>query len=206
MVHSGYPQKQAVAAALSTARKSGKSKHSKFQKRAGHNPPKPEYGEAAEGPPAKTYPIADWQRKHLREEAQSLERAVRKGSDTGLAAQRMEQAKQLRRESESRVPLPEPRPIPGAGHNPPKPTHAYPAGIPRHLRGRGLISAKAMEAAGHKQAKRSHRAPGPQVARAGKSHAAHGDAGAAKPWHGKKYTAKGKPPKGPENAAGAHHD
>src|SRR5215831_2994369 len=98
------------------------------------------------------------------------------------------------------------REMPDAGHNPPKPTHAHPGGIPRHLRGRGLISAKAMEAAGHKQATRSHRAPGPQVASAGKSHAAHGDAPAARPWHGKKYTAKGKPPKGPEDAAGAHHD
>ena len=48
MVHSGYPQRQAVAAALSTARKSGKKKKS-FAKMAGHNPPKPHHADAALG-------------------------------------------------------------------------------------------------------------------------------------------------------------
>ena len=92
------------------ARNKPKPKHSKFQKRAGHNPPKPEHADNAEGSPAKTYPLADWQRKHLQSEAQSLEGAIRSGKASGHQAEYWRQAQQLRKESESRVPLPRSRP------------------------------------------------------------------------------------------------
>jgi hypothetical protein len=42
-MHAGKPQKQAIAIAMSTARKSGKKKMANYAKTAGHNPPKPHH-------------------------------------------------------------------------------------------------------------------------------------------------------------------
>jgi hypothetical protein len=93
-----------------------------------------------------------------------------------------------------------------AGHNPPKPTHAHPAGrkagrkaagkaVPRHIKGRGLISAKAMAAMGEKLAERAvHAKPG--MSPTGK----HG-AAAARPEKGQHKPPAAKPRKGQLDSA-----
>jgi hypothetical protein len=95
------------------------------------------------------------------------------------------------------------REMPEAGHNPPKPTHAH---VPGHMRGRGLISEKAMAMMGKHMASEAQRPSGPQVAAAGKSHAAHGDAKKAKPWKGHKLPGRASPEHGKHDAARAHSD
>jgi hypothetical protein len=90
----------------------------------------------------------------------------------------------------------------GAGHNPPKPTHAHPGGrkaaakaVPRHIKGRGLISAKAMAAMGEKLAQRAgHAKPG--MSPTGK----HG-AAAARPEKGQHKPPAAKPRKGQLDSA-----
>jgi len=144
MVHSGiYPQKQAVAAALSTARKSGKKK-SKFAKRVGHNPPKPHHGK---------------------------ERAHEKGAKSAHKHELVARANQA---------------------------------VPAHLRGRGMISGKALAIMGKHLPQEAIEPSGPHVAAAGKSHAAHGDAQAAKPWKGHKLPGRASPEHGKHDAARAH--
>ena len=114
MVHSGHPQKQAVAAALSTARKSSGKK---FGRKAGHNPPKPTHAES--------------------------------------------------------------------------PTRKARGKVPRHMRGRGLISGKAMAVMGAKMvAEAGHAEPGQSPT--GK----HGAAAARQP-KGHKHPPAAKPRKGP---------
>jgi hypothetical protein len=122
-----------------------------------------------------------------------------------------------------------------AGHNPPKPTHATKesrqatkhhaghehelihhanhshkettvAGVPRHLRGRGLISEKAMAIMGKRLAGEAQEPSGPHVARAAKSHHTKGDAAAAKPWKGQKLPGWARGESGKQDAERAHSD
>ena len=114
--------------------------------------------------------------------------------------------------------------IPGAGHNPPKPHHAHERAhekgakashkhelvahanhtLPPHMRGRGLISGKAMAIMGKHLASEAVEPSGPHVATAGKSHAAHGDAKKAKPWKGQTLPGRASPTHGKHDAARAH--
>lgn len=200
MVHSGYPQKQAVAAALSTARKSGKKK-SKFAKRAGHNPPKPEFsqtgilpGDAKGGGsqylsattpsamPPDSYPRWGTPSEEHRGEGAYKTKSPKAG--IGFAKR--------------------------AGHNPPKPTHAKPGAtkagqkmLPRHMRGRGMISDKAMAIFGKQLASDAKPHKGTDDARRGRPHGAKGDATAATPPHGKHAVKAAKPPHGQHAAARA---
>jgi hypothetical protein len=93
-------------------------------------------------------------------------------------------------------------PIPGAGHNPPKPVNSKPVGkiLPRHLAGKGLISEAALAKMGNQEAVAAKPAVGKRVAKAGKSRAAHKDAGAALPEVGKKKPPAALPPDGEEIA------
>ncbi len=68
--------------------------------------------------------------------------------------------------------------------------------IPRHMRGRGMISDSAMAAMGKQMASQAKEPSGPRVAKAGKSHAAKGDAVAANPEKGKKLPGKAHPERG----------
>jgi hypothetical protein len=147
-MHAGKPQKQAIAIAMSTARKSGKKKKS-FAKMAGHNPPKPHHADAALGVVKQPHSATH---------------------DVPLHKQ---------------------------------PLHAKTAvkHIPRHMRGRGMISERAMAIMGKHLADEAKPAVGKHVAAAGKSHGAKPDAAAARPWHGKKYLRKSKPPVGTQDAA-----
>lgn len=93
-------------------------------------------------------------------------------------------------------------PIPGAGHNPPKPANAKPVGkiLPRHIAGRGMISEAAMARMGKQEASAAKPAVGKRVARAGKSRAAKPDAENAVPEVGKKKPAAAAPPVGTDIA------
>src|SRR5262252_7744677 len=144
MVRSGYPQKQAVAAALSTARKSAK--------KAGHNPPKP---------------------RHATDEL-------------GVHG--------------------EPRSV---GHETPltkKAHHAKTAGkhIPRHMRGRGMISAKALVKMGETLVSEAMPPQGQHKPTMAKPpHGVRG-AKAAKPWKGQQLPSRASPDHGKHDAAQAH--
>jgi len=113
-----------------------------------------------------------------------------------------------------------------AGHNPPKPHHhkerAHEKGakaghdheliahanhrLPAHMRGKGIISSKAMAIMGKKLAAEATPAVGTHVAKAGKSHAAKPDAKAAKPWKGQKLPGWASPEHGKQDAERAHAD
>ena len=132
-------QKQAVAIALSEARKSGKEISG-----VGHNPPKPHHGK---------------------------ERAHEKGAKSAHKHELVARANQA---------------------------------VPAHLRGRGMISGKALAIMGKHLPQEAIEPSGPHVAAAGKSHAAHGDAQAAKPWKGHKLPGRASPEHGKHDAARAH--
>jgi hypothetical protein len=91
--------------------------------------------------------------------------------------------------------------IPGAGHNPPKPhftkTPLKHGGVPRHMRGRGMLSEKAMAIMGQKLAPAAKPAIGTHVASAGKSRSAKPDASASQPPRGKRNVAAAAEPSGP---------
>ena len=112
------------------------------------------------------------------------------------------------------------RDIPDAGHNPPKPHHhkerAHEKGVkaahttelhhdpnhlmPTHMRGRGLISSKALAIMGKKLSGEAKPAVGTHVGKAAKSRAAHGDASAAQPWKGQKLPRRARPEHGRQDA------
>ena len=126
------------------------------------------------------------------------------------------------------------REIPGAGHNPPKPHHADESlgvvkqphsakhdaplhkkahhaktavkHVPRHMRGRGMISEKAMAIMGKQLSETAKPAVGKHVAAAGKSRSAKPDAVAAKPWKGQKLPGWASDEQGKQDAEQARYD
>src|SRR5215831_6708564 len=151
MVHSGYPQKQAVAAALSTARKSGKKS---YAKRAGHNPPKPHHADESLG-------------------VVKQPRSAKHDAPLHVKAHNAKTA---------------------AKH------------LPRHLRGRGMISAKALVKMGETLATEAQPPKGQhKPAMAKPPHGPRG-AKAAKPWHGQKLPGWASPEHGKQDAERAVSD
>ena len=146
----GKPHKQAIAIALSTARKAGK----KFGKKAGHNPPKPHHADEALGVVKQPHSAAHDAPLH------------KKAHHAKSAAKH----------------------------------------VPRHMRGRGMISEKALAIMGKQLSETAKPAVGKHVAAAGKSRSAKPDAVAAKPWKGQKLPGWASEEQGKQDAAAAHYD
>jgi hypothetical protein len=195
--------KQSIAIAMSKARE---------MPDAGHNPPKPEHSQEK--------PMADERAKYEGERPDTYQFSKIKSTDptwkkVGKAIvsrftppPTQDTGADMIRRRALRGSVQEPglghKPIEGAGHNPPKPTHAY-AGkhVPRHMRGRGLISAKAMAAMGEHLAGAAAPWHGKKYAAKGKPHGAKPDAAAAQPEHGQHKARQSKPPHGKRDAAQA---
>jgi hypothetical protein len=95
-----------------------------------------------------------------------------------------------------------------ASHNPPKPHHAKTAGkhVPRHLRGRGMISEGALAIMGKKLASEAQPPHGHVKQAMAKSPPGKHAAKAAKPWKGQKLPGWASPEHGKQDAERAHSD